>query len=166
MWSWSDRDPSQGPGVAVQTGGNGPHLSVASATGSASSPCDSVGSTPRGSGSTSQSREYVRAVLDFYLRLPGTPRVTSRHDRRCAQRLFERGVPLAVVRAAMVLAVARRSFRTGDPLPQIRAVAYFGPAVEEILELPPDPGYVRYLQDKLRPLADSKTAPSAITRAV
>jgi hypothetical protein len=101
-------------------------------------------------------------MLDLYLWLPGTPRLTSRHDRRYAKRLFERGVPLAVVMTAMIVAVARRTFRAGEPLPPIRAVAYFGPAVEEVLELAPDPGYVRYLKNKLRPFAEGKVAPSVL----
>lgn len=64
----------------------------------------------------SAERDYVQAVLDCYLCLPGTASITSRHDRRCARALFRRGVPLDLAKAAMVVAVARRTFRTGDPL--------------------------------------------------
>jgi hypothetical protein len=91
--------------------------------------------------------------------------LTSRHDRRHAKRLFERGVPLTVVKTAMIVAVARRTFRTGDPLPPIRAVAYFGPVVEEVLELAPDPGYVRHLMDRLRPWAHAKSHRLSFTQA-
>lgn len=104
----------------------------------------------------SDSHEYVAAALDYYLWLPGTSSVVSRHDRRCLQGLYRRGVALDVVKAAMAVAVARRTFRRGDPLPRIRAVHYFLPIIEELLEFPCDPGYVRYLEDHLRPLAEAK----------
>jgi hypothetical protein len=153
--------PSQDHQAQMDVGADHHSLGVSSAIVSASSSCDSAKSTPKESGRRDPAgREYVEAMLDFYLWLPGTPRSTSRYDRRYAKRLFERGVPLAVVETAMIVAVARRTFRTGDPLPPIRAVAYFGPAVEEVLELAPDTGYVRYLKDKLRPLAQAKVAPS------
>jgi len=100
-----------------------------------------------------QERDYVRAVLDCYVRLPGPSTVTSRHDRRCAQQLYRRGVPLAVVRSAMVVAVARRTFRSGDPLPRVRAVHYFLPVVEEMLE------------HRLQPLAAAKAAESGRRRS-
>jgi len=98
----------------------------------------------------------VRAVLECYLWLPGTAAITSRHDRKCAQALFRRGVPLDLVKSAMVVAVARRTFRKGGPLPRVRAVHYFLPIVEELLESSCDPGYVQYLETKLVPLANAK----------
>lgn len=109
-------------------------------------------------------RRYVEAVLDRYLWLPGTPRVASRHDRRCAQTLFERGVPLEVVNAALLLATTRRTFRTGDALPPVRALHYFLPVIDELqepeLRKPRcDLGYIRHLEHKLEPLAAAKTRP-------
>lgn len=109
-------------------------------------------------------QEYVRAVLEYYLWLPGTSSVVSRHDRRCVQALYRRGIALHVVKAAMALAVARRTFRRGDPLPRIRAVHYFLPIVEEVIQFPCDPGYVRYLEDHLRPLAEAKSSGRQATR--
>lgn len=158
--------PSQDHAAQMHVGANHHRLGVPSAIVSASSSCDSAKNTPKESGRRDTAeREYVQSLLDFYLWLPGTPRLTSRHDRRYAKRLFERGVPLQVVKTAMIVAVARRTFRIGDPLPPIRAVAYFGPVVEEILEFAPDPGYVRYLKDKLRPLAEGKVVSSVLTPA-
>ena len=103
--------------------------------------------------------EFVHAVLDYYLWLPGTATVTSRHDRTCARALFRRGVPLEVVKDAMVIAVARRTFRQGDLLPRVRALHFFLPVIDELLEVPCEPGYARYLEHKLRPLAAEKAAP-------
>lgn len=49
----------------------------------------------------------------------------------------------------MVVAVARRTFRRGDPLPRIRALHFFLPVIEELLEVPCGPDYVQYLKNKL-----------------
>lgn len=70
-----------------------------------------------------------------------------------------------MVKSAMLVAVARRTTRRGDPLPRVRAVHYFLPAVEELLEFPRHPGYVRYLEQKLRPLAAAKAAGTGSSRA-
>jgi hypothetical protein len=53
----------------------------------------------------------------------------------------------------MVVAVARRTFRRGDPLPRIRALHFFLPVIQELLDVPCDPGYVEYLKSKLEALA-------------
>jgi hypothetical protein len=67
-------------------------------------------------------------------------------------------VPLRTVRSALVLAVARRTLRSGPPLPPVRTLHYFLPAIEEVLEQPLDPGYVDYLDAKLKPFASKKSA--------
>jgi hypothetical protein len=105
----------------------------------------------------------MRAILDYYLWLPGTPAVVSRCDRACARGLFRRGVPLDLIRDAMVVAVARRTFRSGGPLPRVRALHFFLPVIDELLELPCAPGYAHYLEHKLQPLAAEKTAQRAAT---
>lgn len=103
-------------------------------------------------------RAYVQAVLKEYVWLPGTPHKASRQDRRLASSLLEQAVPLAVVRAALLLAAARRTLRSAHlcPLPPIRTLHYFLPVIEEVLATPPDPGYVDYLAGKLHPFAQRK----------
>lgn len=107
-------------------------------------------------------RQYVQAVLARYLWLPDTPNQISRHDRRLARTLFERGIPVIVVEAALLLGTCRRAFREPylAPLPQVRSMHYFLPVITEVLENPrdPDPGYLEYLLRKLRPLAELKVA--------
>jgi hypothetical protein len=117
--------------------------------------------------STDAGRIYVEAVLDRYLWLPGTPTRISRHDRQLARTLYERGVPLPALRAALTLGAARRAFRSQDApkLPPIRTLHYFLPVLEEILELPPDEGYLEYLEAKLVPLADAKAGSSRAVRS-
>jgi hypothetical protein len=105
-----------------------------------------------------QERVYVEAVLGTYSSLPGTPAQPSRQDRCLARDLCRRGVPLRIVRTALLLATARRTIRSGPPLPPVRTLYYFLPAIEEVLELPPEPGYIEYLAAKLKPFASQKTA--------
>ena len=45
---------------------------------------------------------YTATVLNLYLDLPDTPLRASIQDQRLAQRLFETGVPLAVIEAAFL----------------------------------------------------------------
>lgn len=105
-----------------------------------------------------QERLYIEAMLATYSSLPGTPARPSRQDRRLARDLCRRGVPLRTVRTALLLAAARRTLRLGPPLAPVRTLHYFLPAIEEVLEQPPDPGYVEYLAAKLKPFASQKSA--------
>ena len=102
--------------------------------------------------------DYVRQVIDIYLWLPGTPRKASRRDRALAGALYDRRVRLHDIRAALLLASARRSLR--DPqaptLPPVRTLNYFLPVLEEIRQERPEPDYLDYLTAKLRPLAEAK----------
>jgi hypothetical protein len=107
-------------------------------------------------------RRFVRAVLARYLWLPDTPAVASRYDRRLASALFERGVELLVVEAALLLVAARRALREPwlAPLPQVRSFAYYQPTIAELLgsSRPPDLDYLTCLLRRLRPLAELKLA--------
>jgi len=107
-------------------------------------------------------RRFVRAVLARYVWLPDTPLVASRYDRRLASSLFERGVELLVVEAALLLVSARRALREPwlAPLPQVRSFAYYQPTVAELLDhpRPPDLDYLTCLLRRLRPLAELKLA--------
>jgi len=110
----------------------------------------------------SPERRYVRAVLARYLWLPDTPSQSSRHDRRLARSLYERGVPLLVVEAAFLLAATRRALREPwlQPLPRVRSAHYYLPIVAEVLDSPREPGldYLTCLLRRLRPLAELKPA--------
>jgi hypothetical protein len=132
---------------------------VLGAAAAASSSCDTPPTPRKASGRRDpRERDYVVAVLECYASSPDTPTVTSRHDRRCAQEWFRRGVPLEVVKSALILASARRLMRNGEPLPRVRAVAYYRPVVEELLETPCDPSYIAYLSRKLEPHVAAKRA--------
>lgn len=93
--------------------------------------------------------DYLKRLLNRYCGLPHTAaRRPSLYDRRLADRLFDRGVALDVTEIAFLLAIARRTYRDplAPPLPPIRSLAYFLPLIDEVLLLPPDPGYVDYLR--------------------
>ncbi len=101
---------------------------------------------------------YVDAIVSNYRRLPGTPIRASRRDRLLAAALYDRGIPLPVVWAAFVIAAARWAIRSPQQrrLPAIRTLYYFVPAIDEVLDISPDPGYVDYLARKLQSLIAEK----------
>ena len=97
---------------------------------------------------------YLRELLRLYCGLPHTAvRRPTPQDRRIANDLFDRGVPLDLVEMAFLLAIARRSERPSElhPLPPIRSLAYFLTVLEELQPDPPDQGYLDYLREKVRP---------------
>jgi len=91
---------------------------------------------------------YIAAVLDAYRRTPGTLGHIRPPDRRLARELYDAGVPLATVEAALSLTAARRAVRPEGtpPLPPIRSLHYFKPVIDEILGDPPEPAYLAYVQ--------------------
>jgi hypothetical protein len=95
--------------------------------------------------------EYVRQVLDAYRKTPGTMGTVRRSDRLLAAQLHQRGVPLVAVENALVLAAARRMIRPAGsiPLGTIRSLAYFLPAIDEVLSLHVNPDYFRHLRQKI-----------------
>lgn len=103
---------------------------------------------------------YVDVVVTNYVRLPGTPSRASRQDRRFARSLHEQCVPLRVVYAAFVLAIARREIRSAiqPRLKSIRTLRYFQGAIDEVLSVGLDPAYVHYLAAKIKPLVAEKDA--------
>ena len=104
---------------------------------------------------------YVRRVLDQYRHLPGTLGQVRRTDRRLAEQLHGRGVPLSLVEAAFALATCRRLLRSADaePLEPVRTLHYFLAVIQELHVQPPDPDYLRYLQGKLATLAALQRTP-------
>jgi hypothetical protein len=101
---------------------------------------------------------YVTTVLALYLTLPETPIRTNAMDRRHARLLQKRDVPLRVIESAFLLASLRRLIRPIDlpPLSPIRSLAYFLPAIEELLADPSPDNYLDYLRLKLNRILDSK----------
>ncbi len=107
---------------------------------------------------TSARQAYVDTVVRHYVRLPGTPVRASRRDRHLAAQLYDRRVPLEAVWAAFAIAAARRAIRSPQQrqLEAVRTLFYFVPAIDEVLDSSPDPGYIRYLASKLQALVAQK----------
>ena len=99
--------------------------------------------------------QYVRRVLDAYRATPGTCGVVRKPDRALALQLFVRGVPLAAVENAFVLAAARRLVRPADapPLGTIRSLAYFSPVIDEVLTSHVGDDYSQHLRHRLARLS-------------
>ena len=105
---------------------------------------------------------YVSTVILLYVDLPDTPLSATLQDHAQARRLHDRGISLALVESAFLLASLRRLARPSDapPLPPIRSLAYFLPVIAELLAQPMPENYLDYLRLKLRNLASQKP-PSA-----
>jgi hypothetical protein len=102
---------------------------------------------------------YAKAVLERYRRVPGTLGRVLRDDRRTARSLHDRGVSLATVHNAFLIAVARRSFRANaEQLEPIRCLRYFLPVIDELVAAPLDPEYFDYLAHKLHSVGVDLTA--------
>ena len=103
-------------------------------------------------------QEYVRRLLEAYRSTPGTSGVVRRPDRVLAAQLHQRGVPLEAVENAFVLAAARRMIRPAGaaPLGAIRSLAYFSPAIDEVLQLQVGQEYFQHLRHKLQRAASAR----------
>ena len=94
---------------------------------------------------------YIRAVRDFYLRLPNTHHSFSRSDRALAAALHQRDISLDTVQSALLLATTRRLCRNpaAAPLPPVRSLHYFLNVIDEVRQQPLPHGYLRYLEFKI-----------------
>jgi hypothetical protein len=102
--------------------------------------------------------QFIRQVLEAYRKTPGTMGTVRRADRMLAAQLYQRGVSVAVIENALVLAATRRVVRPAGapPLGAIRSLAYFLPVIEEVLESRVSPDYFHYLRRKLENFAPAR----------
>ena len=102
--------------------------------------------------------EYLSVVLKLYLELPETPSRATSNDRKSAADLYARGIKLATIESAFLLASLRRLGRSPDmpPLSPIRSLAYFAPVIEEILANPIPDDYLEYLRRKVALLSNRR----------
>jgi len=109
----------------------------------------------------SHQQHYVQRVLQLYRDTPGTSGHIRSADRRLANAFYQSNIPLSIIRAALLLAVARRTFRPHGayPLQTIRSLHYFQHVIQELLDQPLPDGYLDYLCWKLAPLPPSLAAP-------
>ena len=100
---------------------------------------------------------YVATVLMLYVDLPETPLRPAPQDFSVARKLYEQGVPIALVEAALLLTSLRRLARSASlpPLSPIRSLAYFQPVIVELQQQPLPDGYLDYLRAKFCKLVQS-----------
>lgn len=105
-------------------------------------------------------RLYVQRALDLYRLAPGTSGQLRRSDSRLAGELYDRGISLEVIHQALLLAVARRTFRSksAPPLAPIATLHYIRPVIDEVIAEPPEPGYLSYIGYKLASIAPELVA--------
>jgi hypothetical protein len=103
-------------------------------------------------------QEYVHRLIESYRKTPTTTGRVHRQDRRFAEQLYERQVPLTAVENALLLASARRLFRPNDapPLEAIRSLHYFCAVIEEVMQTTMSDDYFLYLRRKLAKIQKSK----------
>ena len=108
-------------------------------------------------------RLYVQKVLDLYRLAPGTTGHLRRTDRQLAGQLHDRGIAVEIVHAAILVAVARRTFRSScaPPLAPIATLHYIRPLIDELIAEPPDPGYLSYVRYRLAAVAPAFAAAAA-----
>lgn len=104
---------------------------------------------------------YVHRVLELYRLMPGTSGHIRRSDRQLAASLHDRGISIDIVSTALLLAAARRTFRSGEPLPPISSLHYIRPLIDELLVAPAAPDYVSYISRKLGTVAPNFAAAAA-----
>jgi hypothetical protein len=114
---------------------------------------------------------YVDAVRECFLELHCVCTKFGSAEIAGARDLQRRGIPLAVVEDAMLLAASRKymAWFEGKALDPIQSLAYFNDVIAEIQDKPFAPGYSAYLRKKVRELSKSwsealKTGKSAQRR--
>jgi hypothetical protein len=106
---------------------------------------------------STEQETYVDAVRECFLGLGCANAKFGAADAAVARGLQRRGIPVAVVEDAMLLAASRKymSWFEGNALGPIQSLAYFNEVIAEIQDKPFPPGYSAYLRKKVRELAES-----------
>src|SRR5687767_11690437 len=104
--------------------------------------------------------DYIRKVLDAYRRMPGATGTVRPNDRLLAAALHDRGIPLLAIENAILLAAARRIFRSPDapPLQPVRSLSYVLPVIDEVLAVRVSQDYYRYVRFKINQALIHKNA--------
>lgn len=104
----------------------------------------------------------LAAAIAIYARTPGVPPRPSRRDWAIAHHLLASGVTLDSIRAAILLATVRRTYRPADdPLEPVRSFAYYKPLALFLHREPLDDGYLRYIDFKFRQAFPGRPSPLA-----
>jgi hypothetical protein len=104
-----------------------------------------------------EQKTYVDSVREFFLALGCGSGEFRAAEVATARDMQRRGIPLAVIEAAMLMGACRKyiSWFEGRALEPIRGLSYFEPLIAEIQEKPLPAGYSGYLRRKVRQFAKS-----------
>ncbi len=104
---------------------------------------------------------FVQHILALYKATPGTRGRVRPADRRLAEALYH-DTSTEIIRHALILAAARRSFRSHEaqPLQPVASLHYFLPVIEELRDNPLEPDYVEYLQARIAGLETPSLTPT------
>jgi len=97
-----------------------------------------------------QEDDYVAAVREAYLEASCGSGTFGPSDERTARDLERRGVPVSVVKDAILIGTSRKwvSLLNGATGPRIKSVRYFEPIIAEFQERPLTADYRQYLRRK------------------
>jgi len=106
---------------------------------------------------SSEQEAYIASVRECFLGLGCGSGKFGAAEVATARDLQQRGIPLAVVKDAMLVGACRKyvSWFEGRALEPIQSLAYFKQLIAEVQEKPLPPGYSGYLRKKLKQFAES-----------
>ena len=104
-----------------------------------------------------EEREYVSVIREAFLAMGCSYGKFGAADIRMAQSLQHRGIPLAVVKDAILVATCRKyiSWMNGGVPQVIGSLQYIEPLIAEVSEQPLEESYRYYLRSKVQQLAKS-----------
>jgi hypothetical protein len=116
---------------------------------------DAGNNRPEPEPSASKSNKYIETIRRWYLDAQCTASRFSAQDRAKALEFQNRGIPLEVIEAALLLGAARKyvSWLNGGARTPIGSLEYFEALVAEIQEQPMSETYRGYLRAKTDQLA-------------
>ena len=125
------------------------------------------------SGESAEFRQYLDSVRECFLNLGCTSSSFGAADHATAKDLYERRIPVGLVRDALLMGALRKytSWLNGTPSEPIQRLRYFESVIAEVQDgNPMPPGYSSYLQHKLESVAaawtQTKSAPCATAVAI
>ena len=105
-------------------------------------------------------QQYINSIRECYLSLGDIHVEFHPSDVSIAKQLYERRIPLGVIRDAMLLGACRKyqSWLNGKPAQPIRTLRYFEEIITEVRNEPLPAGYSNYLRRTLERYATAWTA--------